>query len=69
MKVENGKLKIMVGKTVCKTQTIVARPFCLYESHCYTVAAVSDRQSHRLQNRCDIAQYLLIIKFRLQNNL
>ena len=49
MKVENGKLKIMVGKTVCKTQTIVARPFCLYESHCHTVAANSVRQSDRLQ--------------------
>ena len=27
LKVENGKLKIEVGKTVCKMQIIVSRPF------------------------------------------
>jgi len=27
LKVENGKLKIKVGQTVCKTQNKVARPF------------------------------------------
>ena len=31
MKVENGKLKIVVGQTVCKMQIIVARLFLYIE--------------------------------------
>jgi len=30
LKVENGKLKIAVGQTVCKMQIIVARLFCIF---------------------------------------
>ena len=34
MKVENGKLKIVVGQTVCKMQIIVARLFFIYIKLC-----------------------------------
>jgi len=32
LKVENGKLKIVVGQTVCKMQIIVARLLFIYRS-------------------------------------